>query len=527
MSRLTTRQFAKALNLKVRQARNILGNAYHSQKPWKYLGERYALDVKKDPKTLGFTVDAARVREITSKPVTPHISLNPIEKDKPAPKRTPFFGTGELTHFCDWLQIKQKHPSVEVIDDQLIELDIADFYDGEIVRTKGHALKSVPVADDLTPAEISKPSNNILYGTTEDGVQTSTKLGVMHEGSFSTVVRIRCVDNEVQFSGNPSAFNRMDNVWGYDFFDCLEIANNIVTSQGLPPFTAGREAEHDVKRKGRDGRYETVLETTWTGAVVQRIDLTVNIAMGSLSTAYDYMSHLAHQKPFRTDNDVPYRDPAGNINTLSWGGNGSFIYRKVYIKSHELREHKLKSLQKNLTKLRREKTPDLTKINNTLKQIQYINDELIPYCEQNGLMRLEISLKNRMLRERKLRYLGDIMNELKNRKQRSVVFTDILEETTDRLFCHADLVDTSVLPNAAHKTVTRWFNKENIRHSMSKATFYRHKKQILDMLNIDISKPYTGNTKKYDISQIQTHVPVQMKQLDKPDWYDLPEVSFN
>nr|AKN36250.1 hypothetical protein [Vibrio splendidus] len=58
------------------------------------------------------------------------------------------------------------------------------------------------------------------------------------EGSYSTKLTIRCNGTRVRVEGNPSRWQRMDNLFGLQTLDeCVAIYNHILASYNLPPFT--------------------------------------------------------------------------------------------------------------------------------------------------------------------------------------------------------------------------------------------------------------------------------------------------
>lgn len=58
------------------------------------------------------------------------------------------------------------------------------------------------------------------------------------EGSYSTKLNIRCDGQRVRVEGNPSRWQRMDNLFGLQTLDeCVAIFNHVLAQYGLPPFT--------------------------------------------------------------------------------------------------------------------------------------------------------------------------------------------------------------------------------------------------------------------------------------------------
>ncbi|OOF18885.1 hypothetical protein BZJ17_15850 [Salinivibrio sp. IB574] len=65
------------------------------------------------------------------------------------------------------------------------------------------------------------------------------------EGSYSTKLTIRCNGNRVRVEGNPSRWQRMDNLFGLtQLDDCVAIYNHVLAQYGLPPFTKNTKLKH-------------------------------------------------------------------------------------------------------------------------------------------------------------------------------------------------------------------------------------------------------------------------------------------
>ncbi|WP_157738148.1 hypothetical protein [Pseudomonas aeruginosa] len=85
-----------------------------------------------------------------------------------------------------------------------------------------------------------------------------TAPGWKHEGSYSTLIKIRVDGCKLRVEGNPSAVNRLDNLDGYrSLDDCIAVYNQILLEYGdqygfwrLPRFTKCTEWG---LRQGDDG----------------------------------------------------------------------------------------------------------------------------------------------------------------------------------------------------------------------------------------------------------------------------------
>ncbi|EIU2871274.1 hypothetical protein N3B88_006526, partial [Pseudomonas aeruginosa] len=109
-----------------------------------------------------------------------------------------------------------------------------------------------------------------------------TAPGWKHEGSYSTLIKIRVDGCKLRVEGNPSAVNRLDNLDGYrSLDDCIAVYNQILLEYGdqygfwrLPRFTKCTEWG---LRQGDDGTKSSMVGN---GARIRRIDLTTNRTVG-------------------------------------------------------------------------------------------------------------------------------------------------------------------------------------------------------------------------------------------------------
>ncbi|MCL7708226.1 Replication-associated protein G2P, partial [Enterobacter kobei] len=59
-----------------------------------------------------------------------------------------------------------------------------------------------------------------------------------HKGSFCDQVSISIKGSILKMSGNPSRWNRLDNLFGHTSVDaCVQVYNRILNDLGLPEFT--------------------------------------------------------------------------------------------------------------------------------------------------------------------------------------------------------------------------------------------------------------------------------------------------
>lgn len=197
-----------------------------------------------------------------------------------------------MTHFVDWITIKQKHPQggLPVVSDGYIVA-----CDSDMEKLQWESLQHHKV-----------------------------------EGSHDTALRLRCDGYEVSLSGNVGRFGRPDNLYNLDWDQTISKANSILDAYGLPPLTPGERTSHkniseyDI-RKG--------ITSQWSGATVSRIDVTQNIECGSLANAQSVIEWLDRQSSSHIK-----KSRAGET-TVQYG-TGSSRYKTVfYIKSVEMKTH--------------------------------------------------------------------------------------------------------------------------------------------------------------------------------------------
>lgn len=285
------------------------------------------------------------------------------------------------------------------------------------------------------------------------------------EGSHDTSVQVRCDGNTVRFTGNVSRFGRTDNVWGYGFFTCLRIINDILASVGLPPFTAGERGEVITKTdKGKDTR------PIWTGARITRLDLTANYETGSMSNARAYMEWLSTQQGAARIQVGTFADGE----TVDWGRGSKYVYAKIYLKSVELKKH-------------------------------HAPENITQHCENTGLIRFELTAKSRWLTQNNLNYLGafDMATLITLFKDRAKVLTRA-EHQHDEL--------ENLESRALRCTARDWLAGDDLLKRMAPSTFRRHRAELLKY-GIDIAV-------KRNVAEFKPRVRViEIQPAQIPHWY--------
>ena len=317
-----------------------------------------------------------------------------------------------------------------------------------------------------------------------------------HKGSFDSHLNIRCDGNRVYMSGNVGAFCRTDNVWGYRIRDIITKCNIILKDFDLPPFTIGEKILKIATESG--SRY---VITSWSGARVTKLDLTSNFSLGNEFDMHSYINYLSGQKLFRSKVNT-----YGNyefVSTVSHGEGSKYVYSKFYIKYLEIlaNKHKKKHL---FSYINGKRVPKKTDYSN------YLFD-LIEYLKHEGIIRFEVSLKSRFLRQKSLYYLGDIFMDT----------TRLDSEYMQRLepaIREVRFDDIQHLKPRLRQVYHAWRAGENLAALYSKSHFYRLRNELLPY-GIDIAMAYSEKTKPINVKT------VLIQQAIQPDFYHLPKIA--
>ena len=132
--------------------------------------------------------------------------------------------------------------------------------------------------------------------------------------------------------------------------------------------------------------------------------------------------------------------------------------------------------------------------------------ELIAYCTDNGVVRVELELKRRELDELGLRDFGDVSQE-----KLEAVFHEHMEPFR-RADCSHDPDLIHSLPVRVRAIAMAWLAGQDVRICCSQATLYRHAK-VLREYGLDILEP--RNVERFPV-KVQV---IDLVPLAVPDWY--------
>lgn len=308
---------------------------------------------------------------------------------------------------------------------------------------------------------------------------TLKKLSI--EGSHETSVFVRCDGETVWFDGNVSKWGRTDNLFGYTFAQCLQIVNGLLASLGLPPFTEGERYVTNFKGEPR---------TCWTGAMVTRVDITRNFSVGGKENAYHFMRYLQGQQASRLKTGT-----YGDGETVDWGRGSRRLYFKAYLKGPELLRHAARA------------TPGDSFIKPAPDP--YVL-QLADWCDSVGLVRVEMTFKATKLHDMGCHYLGGF-----DMKQLELEFEQRCEVLTR---ASADVDELTELPKALLSTYRMWQAGDDLTVKLSRATFYRHRRELLPY-GVDIAI-------KSNVVPLKTRTRViQLGPVSMPEFYELPPIE--
>ncbi len=317
------------------------------------------------------------------------------------------------------------------------------------------------------------------------------------EGSYRTSVSVVCDGQTVSVTGNPSKFCRLDNVFGYQRIDdCVAIFNALLVHLGLPPFT---KATHYTPLQNKDDK----ASFTHDGAVMTRVDLTMNHAVGSSSAVRRFISGISSQS---VRGELGYLHADGL--TASWfeSSGSRRRYDKFYSKADEMRRH-----------------PPKFELNE--EEGNYLN-KLINYLDSVGCVREEHELKSMKLKDNNCRIYGTFteadLNELfiDSREMLTRVEVNMMnfDDVAEKLLSNG-IVESPRTAARMQMLVHAWLNGQDMHALLrGKSAFYEARSRLLP-LGIDIKAPC-------NVTRMMPRIEViQLRPLPVPDFYRHPSIA--
>jgi len=280
----------------------------------------------------------------------------------------------------------------------------------------------------------------LLFSLDKDGaVQSESARGVKVEGSYCSKLFIKSHLGTVTVTGNPSRWDRADNLFGFDLDDCMTIVNRVLAQLHLPPFT-----------EGKPFRPKSTMTTVqklhalpdWTGARFSVLHLTRNMVAGS-----DFLAKLAIR---------------------SYGARAGAYMRKAVYGDETVMFHNTHRAIKAYRK-----GPDMAK--------HCPESPWREWALSQGVVRQEVELKSRYLSDTKLSFWGNC-----NMARLYKLFeheTEVLRRPDASL----DPMALEACPSRSRVVYAAWLKGQDVRAMLPRATFYRHRKTLLEY-DVDIAE---------------------------------------
>lgn len=326
-----------------------------------------------------------------------------------------------------------------------------------------------------------------------------------HEGSFSTSLKITIRRNRIYVSGNPSRFNRLDNLQGLPTLDdCFRVYNDVLKelSSDLPPFTRCTKVWFT---QGEDG---SKVNRVTDGAVIHEVHVTENRCVGQ-GNSRDYLRGLS---------TLNYRDMHPDLKpngcTVQWlnrmGAASTHIYPSCYDKANEIRVH-------NLPKVKRKFGADSPEYSYLLN--------LCTYLESFGCVRFEQKFHSAFLRKNNVNHYGLFDDSFFKTYHDEFLALDkkLQVEKVDIETIAQQLVRQNICTNTKAALTTAWYAYEWMHNN----DFDFNKSQVkihaarLNCIGINIRKPYDST--RHSLINVRDSRLVEIKHLVLPDWYQHPK----
>jgi hypothetical protein len=331
---------------------------------------------------------------------------------------------------------------------------------------------------------------------------------VHHEGSFSTSIQVKVTHNRIAISGNPSRFNRLDNLVGLPTLEqCIAVYNDILASLGLPSLTRCRFISFIDKPKSEAQTHK--LKVVADGCVITEIHLTSNVSVGQ-GCEQTYLKALS-MLPYK--NSVPRLHTDGNTTDwLSKLGKSRLEYPKVYNKAHEIRLHALPEVKR--------------KYGEDTQEYGYMLD-LVHYCEALGVVRFEQKLRSPFLTKHNLQYWG--LSDYSQLKTLHDTFKSIDKklkvshmnlQTISETLLNEHIVETTRAANTTALYALNWMNGQHF--DMTKKQVQTHRAR-LRQIGIDIAKPC--NLLTFSPVILKETIEIEKKDFVPPPFYRYPKAN--
>lgn len=342
------------------------------------------------------------------------------------------------------------------------------------------------------------------------GELTSGRLHALtYEGSDTTSLQISADDQYITVSGNPSRFNRVDNLFGFKTFDeCIEVYNQVLRRLGLPEFTKTTKFQHVDYNPADNNRNLMV----GNGAEITRVDWTKNYEVGRDNEKTLLAAVSTQTLPAK----MPYLYPNGetvvftHINNHGETGSRS-IYHKIYRKSRDF--DRFRSSRYKYGKL------------NEVSRAYF--DKLHSYVIERGIIREEKEFKRVWLHKHNQNWYG-LSDELKFNPylgEINKIMKHLTVSKSDFNTIESQLIENNICtPVQALATVEKFLNWTLGKDMPRTSSWYVHRKR-LKMIGYDIAiqLDITRKLPKNPLAGMN----ITLRDCSPPDWYKLPDKRMN
>jgi len=378
---------------------------------------------------------------------------------------------------------------------------MSGFFIDKLCITQDHT----PVNGDLLPF---MAQHRYIKVDLQTGVESEHYDNLQLEGSFSSSLMIKCNGYQVSVYGNPSRWQRIDNLFGLKTFDdCIAVYNHILEGLGLPVFTKCTSFTFKQSMKGV-GTHNKV----YNGAIIKHIDFTRNLSVGRGNEKF-YLKGLSTQSIGRSVPAFLYPDET----TVEWYGahmqkmtGSTYRYIKVYIKLSDLLRNEKKLLK-----------------GASFDDIDYF-EKVKKLTLENGVIREEHSFKREYLRKHDLCAYG-LVSELQFHEELQVItnirkrleVSDMQIETKGQRLIEQGICKSKQSANATEYAYSKWLHGESFDKTSTQFMIY--KKRLLS-LGIDISIKLDISRAPLRLKQAEV---IEVREFNAPSWYRQPVVPTN
>lgn len=288
------------------------------------------------------------------------------------------------------------------------------------------------------------------------------------EGSFSNKITVRSfgsagpgLASELEISGNPSKFLQGHNVFGSDDLQALVFKTfiNVCDLLGIIPFI-------DDIQKVKQGEYR-----------LSRVDINYSFVLPCQSDVKAWLRASELKSKTR------HGRPSSKGGTVYWGKSSKRWSIKAYSKAEEIKKHKL--------------------------PLELLKTPITDWAEDK--LRIELTLRKRELEDLFLlkakSWHGSTPRNLFNKYIERIDMAEQIRLTDKQLL---------ELPQKLRSTYILWRDGHDLRDTLPKATYYRHRKTLMDShgINIDLAECKTKKASNV-VSLIRV---LEAKPAEVPSW---------